>query len=167
MQNKTRKIVFLALLAALCCVATMAIPIPTPTGGYLNAGDIVVVFAALIAGPVWGGISAGVGSLLADILGGYAAYAPGTLIAKGLAALITGLVFRRTKKAIHAAICGELAMAAVYFAYEGLILGFGLGAAVEIPGNLMQGALGVAGGVALYYALRRVPEIQKISGNVS
>ena len=167
MQNKTRKIVFLALLAALCCVATMVIPIPTPTGGYLNAGDIVVVFAALIAGPVWGGISAGVGSLLADILGGYAAYAPGTLIAKGLAALITGLVFRRTKKAIPAAICGELAMAAVYFAYEGLILGFGLGAAVEIPGNLMQGALGVAGGVALYYALCRVPEIQKISGNVS
>lgn len=167
MQNKTRKIVFLALLAALCCVATMVIPIPTPTGGYLNAGDIVVVFAALIAGPVWGGISAGVGSLLADILGGYAAYAPGTLIAKGLAALITGLVFRRTKIAIHAAICGELAMAAVYFAYEGLILGFGLGAAVEIPGNLMQGALGVAGGVALYYALRRVPEIQKISGNGS
>ena len=167
MQNKTRKIVFLALLAALCCVATMVIPIPTPTGGYLNAGDIVVVFAALIAGPVWGGISAGVGSLLADILGGYAAYAPGTLVAKGLAALITGLVFRRWKKAIPAAICGELAMAAVYFAYEGLILGFGLGAAVEIPGNLMQGALGVAGGVALYYALRRVPEIQKISGNVS
>ncbi len=167
MQNKTRKIVFLALLAALCCVATMVIPIPTPTGGYLNAGDIVVVFAALIAGPVWGGISAGVGSLLADILGGYAAYAPGTLVAKGLAALITGLVFRRWKKAIPAAICGELAMVAVYFAYEGLILGFGLGAAVEIPGNLMQGALGVAGGVALYYALRRVPEIQKISGNVS
>ena len=164
MQNQT---VFLALLAALCCVATMVIPIPTPTGGYLNAGDIVVVFAALLAGPVWGGISAGVGSMLADILGGYAVYAPGTLLAKGLAALIAGLVFRRWKKAIPAAICGELAMAAVYFAYEGLVLGFGLGAAVEIPGNLMQGALGVIGGTALFYALRRVPEIQKLSGNAS
>ena len=167
MQNQTRKMVFLALLAALCCVATMVIPIPTPTGGYLNAGDIVVVFAALLAGPVWGGISAGVGSMLADILGGYAVYAPGTLLAKGLAALIAGLVFRRWKKAIPAAICGELAMAAVYFAYEGLVLGFGLGAAVEIPGNLMQGALGVIGGTALFYALRRVPEIQKLSGNAS
>ena len=167
MHNKTRIIIFLALLTALCCVATMAIPIPTPTGGYLNAGDIVVVFSALVAGPVWGGISAGVGSMLADILGGYAIYAPGTLIAKGLAALITGLVFRRSKKVIPAAICGELAMAAVYFAYEGLALGFGLGASVEIPGNLMQGALGVIGGAALYYALRRVPEIQKFSGNLS
>lgn len=167
MQNKTKKIVFLALLAALCCVATMVIPIPTPTGGYLNAGDIIVVFAALVVGPVWGGVSAGVGSMMADILGGYAAYAPGTLIAKGLAALITGLVFRRTKKAIPAAICGELAMAAVYFVYEAVVLGFGLGAAVEILGNLMQGAVGVIGGVTLYYALRRVPEIQKLSGNAS
>lgn len=167
MQTKTGKIVFLSLLAALCCVATMVIPIPTPAGGYLNAGDIVVVFAALIARPVWGGVSAGVGSMLADILGGYAVYAPGTLLAKGLAALITGLVFRRWKKAIPAAICGELAMAAVYFAYEGAVLGFGLGAAVEIPGNLLQGALGVAGGVALYYALRRIPEIQKLSENAS
>ena len=166
MKDKTRRIVFLALLAALTCVATMAIPVPTPTGGYLNAGDIVVVFAALLAGPVWGGVSAGVGSALADILGGYAIYAPGTLLAKGLAALITGLVYRKVKKALPAAICGELVMALIYFAYEGVVLGFGLGAASELPGNLMQGALGVAGGLALYYALHRVPEIQKFSESV-
>lgn len=163
MKDKTKRIVYLALLAALCCVATMVIPIPTPTGGYLNAGDIVVVFAALVAGPIWGGVSAGVGSMLADILGGYAIYAPGTLLAKGLAALVTGWVFRRTKKAIPAAICGELVMAFLYFAYEGTVLGFGLAAASEIPGNLMQGAVGVAGGVALYYALHRVPEVRKFS----
>lgn len=89
----------------------------------------------------------------------------GVLLAKESFALITGLVFRRTKKAVPAAICGELAMAAVYFAYEGLVLGFGLGAAVEIPGNPMQGALGVASGAALYYALRRVLEIQKLASS--
>ena len=38
----------------------------------------------------------------------------GVLLAKESFALITGLVFRRTKKAVPAAICGELAMAAVY-----------------------------------------------------
>ena len=39
MNEKTTRLVLIALLAALCCVATMVLPIPTPTGGYLNAGD--------------------------------------------------------------------------------------------------------------------------------
>ena len=164
MDKHVKLLVYLALLAALCCVATMVIPIPTPTGGYLNAGDIVVVFTALVAGPLYGGIAMGLGSGLADLFAGYAIYAPGTLLAKGLAAAVAGLVFRRTKRdlkgAIFAAVCGELVMAAGYFLYEAVCLGFGWGAAVEIPGNLLQGAAGVIGGVALYQALKRVPEVR-------
>ena len=166
MKDHTTRVVFLALLAALCCVATMVIPIPTPTGGYLNAGDIVVVLSAMLAGPVWGGISAGVGSILADLLGGYALYAPGTLLAKGLAAMVIGFLYRKTRKAIPSAVCGELVMATIYFFYEGLVLGFGLAAAAEIPGNLLQGAVGTAGGLALYYALRNVPEIRRFSEQI-
>ena len=166
MHSKTAKLVYIALLAALCCVATMAIPIPTPMGGYLNAGDIVVVLSALLAGPVWGSIAAGLGSVLADLFAGYAIYAPGTLLAKGLAALVTGLLFRHWKKAVPAAICGELVMALLYFFYESTALGFGLAAAAEIPGNLLQGAVGVAGGLALYHALYKVPEIREFSDSI-
>ena len=36
MHNKTKKIVMAALLAALACVATMIIKIPSPLKGYLN-----------------------------------------------------------------------------------------------------------------------------------
>ena len=63
MNQKLRNLVYTAMLMALCCVATLVIKIPTVTGGYLNAGDIVVVLAALLAGstaawlpvsaPVW------------------------------------------------------------------------------------------------------------------
>mgnify|MGYP003272911341 CR=1 FL=1 len=35
-------------------------------------------------------------------------------------------------------------MVAGYFAYEGVVLGFGLGAAAAIPGNLIQGVFGLA-----------------------
>lgn len=165
MDRRLKLLVYLSLLAALCCAATMVIPIPTPTGGYLNAGDIVVVFTALLAGPVWGGIAMGLGSGMADLFAGYAVYAPGTLLAKGLAAAVTGLVFRRTKgtacSALLAAVCGETVMVLGYFLYESLALGFGLGAAVEIPGNLLQGAAGVIGGTALYQALRKVPEVRQ------
>ena len=170
MNDKTTRLVFLSLLAALCCVATMVIPIPTPTGGYLNAGDIVVVLSAMLAGPVWGGISAGVGSMLADLLGGYALYAPGTLLAKGLAAMVIGLIWRKEKQslpaAVAAAVIGELCMVLIYFLYESLCLGFGWAAAAEIVGNLLQGAVGVAGGLALYHALIRVPEIRRFSEQI-
>ena len=161
MDNRIRRLVYLSLLAALGCVATMAIPIPTPTGGYLNAGDIIVVFTALLAGPIWGGVSMGIGSMLADVFAGYAIYAPGTLMAKGLAAVVTGLLYRKTRRPIVSAVCGELVMVALYFFYESLALGFGLAASAEIVGNLLQGAVGVAGGAALWHTLRKVPEIKE------
>lgn len=170
MQDKTARLVYLALLAALCCVATMVIPIPTPTGGYLNAGDIVVVLSALLAGPFYGAAAAGVGSALADLFAGYVIYAPGTLLAKGLAAMIAGLIWRKVSKtvpkAIGAGICGELVMVLIYFLYESVCLGFGWAAAAEIVGNLLQGAVGVAGGTALYHALIRVPEIRRFSEQI-
>ena len=56
MNQKLRNLVYTAMLIALCCVATLVIKIPTVTGGYLNAGDIVVVLAALLAGPLYGGV---------------------------------------------------------------------------------------------------------------
>lgn len=168
MDQKVKKLVYLALMNALCTVATMAIPIPTPTGGYLNAGDIVVVLTALLAGPFYGGIVAGVGSALADLLAGYAIYAPGTFLAKGAAAVLTGLVFRvfprkRAPEAVASAAAGELIMVLGYFVYEALLLGFGAGAVAEIPDNLLQGTAGVAGGVMLYLALMRIPEIRAFS----
>ena len=83
MNQKLRNLVYTAMLMALCCVATLVIKIPTVTGGYLNAGDIVVVLAALLAGPLYGGVAAGFGSGLADVISGYMSYAPGTLVVKG------------------------------------------------------------------------------------
>ena len=65
MNQKLRNLVYTAMLMALCCVATLVIKIPTVTGGYLNAGDIVVVLAALLAGPLYGGVAAGFGLYLA------------------------------------------------------------------------------------------------------
>lgn len=167
MNQKLRILIYTALLTALCCVATMVIPIPTPTGGYLNAGDIVVVFAALLAGPLYGGIAAGLGSGLADLLAGYTLYAPGTLIIKAGAAVIAGLLFRATKRkfgsALAGAICGELFMVLGYFVFEAVFLGYGMAAAAEMIGNVMQGTVGVAGGIALYYALHTIPEIRRFS----
>ena len=48
--------VFAALFAALACVATMSLHIPTPgTGGYIHPGDAIVVLSGILLGPVYGG----------------------------------------------------------------------------------------------------------------
>lgn len=168
MNQKLRNLVYTAMLMALCCVATLVIKIPTVTGGYLNAGDIVVVLSALLAGPLYGGVAAGFGSGLADVISGYMSYAPGTLVVKGCAAVVAALIFRACRKksfgfALLSAICGEIIMVLGYFVFEDFILGYGAAAAAEIPGNAAQAAVGIVGGLALYLALNKVPQIRDFS----
>lgn len=162
MDQRIRKTIYVSMLSALCCVATIVIPIPTPTGGYLNAGDVIVMLAALLAGPFYGGLAAGLGSGLADLLAGYTIYAPGSLVVKWLAAAAAGRIYRKHRKVLPAVICGEAAMVAGYFLYESVVLGLGWAAGAEIGANTLQGIVGAVGGAALYQALIRVPEIREI-----
>ena len=62
MDGKTRELVKAALFAALACVATMVIKIPSPLGGYLNLGDCVVLAAGWLLAPGYGFLAAGIGS---------------------------------------------------------------------------------------------------------
>ena len=77
---KIRKLVLAALFTALCTIMTLVIQVPSPMQGYVNLGDCAVLLSAWILGPVYGGVAAGVGSMLADLLSGYAHYAPGTFL---------------------------------------------------------------------------------------
>ena len=79
---KIRKLVLAALFAALCTVMTLVIQIPSPMQGYVNLGDCAVLLSAWVLGPVYGGVAAGTGSMLADLFSGYAHYAPGTFLIK-------------------------------------------------------------------------------------
>ena len=67
-NNKTRKIVMTAMFAALCCVATMIIKIPSPLKGYLNLGDCIVLLSGFMLSPLYGFLAAGIGSALADAI---------------------------------------------------------------------------------------------------
>ncbi len=162
MKDKTtKKLIFAALFAALTCVATMIIKIPTPLGGYIHAGDAVVVLAAFLLGPVWGALAAGLGSALADLISGYALYVPGTFVIKALVALVAGWLLTRKMvknqfaKALIAGIVGEIVMVGGYLLYEAVFLGFGVAAAANIPMNAIQGAFGAVAGAALFVALSK------------
>ena len=171
-DNKVYKMCVTALLTALTCVATMVIHVPTPvTNGYVNVGDVVVLLSGWLLGPAWGFFAGGVGSALADLLSGYMTYVPGTLIIKGLMAVVAWYVAKAAKEGgvvsfivrLIAGIAAEAVMVLGYFAYESTALGYGLAAAGSILANVAQGIMGIIGGLILYYALSRTGIAKKVA----
>ena len=165
-DKKLRKLVLSALLAAPCCVATMVVQIPSPMQGYVNLGDCFVLLSGWMLGPWYGFAAGGIGSMLADVLLGYAHYAPGTLVIKGLMAMTAALILRRMNGSSTGRVLGgvaaELLMVAGYFGYASLLLGKGLAAAASIPGNLVQGAAGLAAGLMLMAVMVRSQLTKKL-----
>lgn len=154
-NNTTQRIVMAALLAALTCVATMIIKIPSPLKGYLNLGDCVVLLAGWMLSPTYGFLAAGLGSALADTFSGYVTYVPATFVIKGLMALIAFYGFKllhsklgNISSRIISGIVAEVVMAAGYFIFEGFLYGFGP-SLVNIPANVIQGIAGLIIGTIL------------------
>lgn len=145
----TKEIVTFALFMALTIVMTILVRIPS-LHGYINLGDMVLLFAALFLGKKAGFFVGGLGSALADIIIGYAYYAPITFVVKGLQGYICGWIFQKTgyHKPFLAAIPAGIFMAFGYFVAESFMYGIA-GAAVSIPGNLLQGMVGALGAVLL------------------
>ena len=143
------------MFAALCCVATMIIKIPSPLKGYLNLGDCVVLLAAWMLSPKYAFLAAGCGSALADLFSGYVLYAPATFVIKALMALVAfyGFKLLHTKfgkltSRIIAGSFAEMLMILGYFVFEGFLYGFGP-SVVNIPANGIQGIAGLVLGCAL------------------
>lgn len=98
MKNKTittRKLVFAALLAALCYIGFSYFRIDIPVGSEKTAfhlGNVFCVLAALLIGGFWGGMSGAVGMTIADLTTGYVTSAPKTFLLKLCIGLIAGFV---------------------------------------------------------------------------
>ena len=162
-NEKLQKIILSAMFAALCCIATMIIRVPTfGTNGYVNIGDSIVLISAWIIGGPYGALAAGIGSALADLLAGYVAYVPGTFVIKFTMAFIGAKVYAVINKKISvnqvayisSAVVAEIIMIAGYFVYESVFLGYGLAAVPSIISNSVQGVTCLVIGVLLINALK-------------
>lgn len=141
------------LLAGVVAALTLVIRIPIPgSQGYLNLGDMAVVFSGLFLGKKYGAIAGGVGSAAADLIGGFLIFAPVTLVAKGLEGFIAGGLGRKHPAWVGLAVG---TMVATYFLAEVFLPGMGLAAAVsELPFNAVQAAVGAIGGIAVHRGVR-------------
>ena len=140
MNNKstitTRKIVITALLAALTVAGsairvTMPIDIAGTTSFHL--GNIMCALSGLLLGPWYGGLAAGLGSAIYDIMNPlYISECWITFLTKGAYGLVAGLIaYAGTRnwgyaKAVLASLGGAVTYAALYLAksyfYSGLLI---------------------------------------------
>lgn len=162
MKNvSVKKTAVAALFAALICASTMAVRIPVPgTGGYIHPGDAAVILAGAFLNPAAAFFAAGLGSCMADILGGYFIYAPVTFAIKGLVAWIGAFICcnaaQKGKSRKRAVALGGLAdillVAGGYFLFESLIYGPET-ALLGLPANGIQGISGLIISGVLYPVL--------------
>ena len=97
----TRKIVFAALMAALCYIGFAFFRIDIPVGSEKTAfhlGNVFCVLAALFIGGFWGGMAGAVGMTIADLTTAYVTSAPKTFLLKLCIGLIVGLVAHKVFK---------------------------------------------------------------------
>ena len=154
------------LFAALGCVGTMVLQVPSPTGGYMNLGDAVVILGAWLLGPVYGAVAGGVGPAMADLLSGYAVYVPATLVIKAVMAMTAAGLYRALgrKGLLLSALAAEVPMVLGYWLFDGALAALSgggdlglclMGSAAGLPSNLVQAAFGAAASTLLALALRR------------
>ena len=161
------RIASIAVLSAIVTIFTIAVRIPVaPTRGYINLGDVAIFFAAFVFGPATAFIAGGLGTALADILGGYGQWAPISFAVHGLQGFIIGVVYNIIIKKEETApvniiitgilcfLAGAVVMVSGYFTAGVIMVGPGA-AIVEIPGNILQNIAGIIGGLALAVAVRK------------
>lgn len=86
MNNNVKKLAFAGVFAAMTFVLTFFVKVPVASG-YVHFGDAIIYICACFLGGPWAMLAGAIGAGLADLIGGYAVYAPATIIIKALIAV--------------------------------------------------------------------------------
>lgn len=157
-SDNTLIFVTTAMMTAMVMIATTFFKIPNAMG-YIHLGDGFVLLAAIILPKKYACFAGGVGAGLADIYGGYAVWAPWTLVIKIVMVLIVQLFFdfltKRASNGKHIAkivgipfaelfayVLAVLWTVSGYYIAQGFISGNWIAPVADVPGNVLQAAVG-------------------------
>ena len=165
-DNKTRQLVTTALMICLIVLGTLIFRVPVPmTQGYIHLGDTMICLGVLLLGRKHAAAAAGLGSAMADILGGFAFWAPWSLVIKFAMAWTAGFIIE--KRAAHhgpqgstflhvtAMTAGGLVMCAGYLIAERIMYGSWAAAFIALPWNFGQFTAGIALSLAIFRAMSK------------
>lgn len=145
-RSTTKKLAIDAMFVALTLVFTACVNIQIPSfggaGGLIHLGNIPLFVAAMLYGKRTGALAGAFGMGLFDILSGWAAWAPCTIVTCGLMGFLVGLICEKKKSFLVRGIAVLVALLVKltgYFIFESFIMGNGVAAAVKsVPGNVIQ-----------------------------
>ena len=160
-------LIITAMLVALVFVSTFFLNIKLPiaaNGGLVHLGTAMLFIASILFGPKKAALAGAIGMGLFDIAGGWALWAPITIVARGLQGYIVGKIAwskgrNGTSIALNvtATIVSIPFMIAVYYIGEGILYGNWIAPLASIPGDLVQNILGIIVAVPVCVALKKVP----------
>lgn len=170
MDDLIKKIVYNSLLAALICVATFIIKIPSVvTNGYTHLGDGFIFIAVLLLGGKNGAWAGAIGAALADIIGGYSHYAVPTFIIKGVMALIMGFFINKMPTIKYnwliGAFIGSIWQIIAYYLVGSFMIGNFVATLLDIPGNAIQSLVGIIVTAAFLIVFKNTPLGKKLINN--
>ncbi len=159
-----------AAFATLAFLGTTVIRIPLPaSGGYFNLGDTFVMAAALLYGPLVGGLVGAIGPAMADALG-FPQFILATAMVKGIEGTLIGLLAGkrpRPLRVIIALAAGVVVLVGGYYIFEAAVYPalarripfFGVtdpaAALAEIIPNLLQGGISAVIAFGIWRILAR------------
>lgn len=169
-KDPVYKLVFTALMAALVCVATfLRFPL---LGSKVHLGNTLCLLSGLLLGGGAGGLAAGIGSALNDLVSGYPIdEVLVTFVSKFLMALICALIVGKSEKRVRMLIgcaVGAFSYVALYmlktFIYRRFIYAYPLDAVwatmlSKLPASLINAVFALIVAPILYSAIR--PALQK------
>ena len=145
-QDKTKELVIDALFIALTFVATMFINIRLPlmgNGGLIPLGTVPMFLGAFIYGKRTGALAGGIGMGLFDLISGWTAWAPFTLVIVGLMGYVSGTISDKLK--VRPVVANTIAVIAAliikivgYYFAELILYGNWVAPLGSIPGNIVQ-----------------------------
>ncbi len=144
--SATKQLARDAMFVALTLVFTAFINIQLPSfggaGGLVHLGNVPLFVGAMIYGKRTGALAGAMGMGLFDLLSGWAAWAPCTIITCGLMGYVTGAICEKRKGMswkLAAMAAALLIKITGYFVFESFIMGSGAVAALKsVPGNVVQ-----------------------------
>lgn len=155
MDKYVKKLSIHGLLLGILIICTVFLRIPVPTFKlYFNLGEAVIYLTALLYGKTSAALIGGIGSALADIIGGYPIWAPVSFLIKGLEGYIVGLAAERFSPTISI-VFGAFVMIIGYAIATWIM--FGIGAVpIELTGDIVQVTAGAIIGLILYKHLNNI-----------
>lgn len=160
MRNRnTLRIVLSAMFIALVVVFTFInVPFPGAAGGLVHLGTLMMLVIAMRFGKYYGAVAGGIGMFIFDVLGGWMAWAPGTLVVRLLMGFVIGLVAQSKLgqgkdfvKNTMAWAAGLVIMVVGYYFYEAIFLTTFEAAFASVWGNVIQFLIGLLALPALYF----------------